>query len=193
MKRSKRIALFTRVSNFTFIILLALTCTVATGEEKKKDKQQSDEFTLEEITVTAQFQETNLQKTPIAITAVTGERLEEQNILSVKDLGLIVPNANIREQGNAMGPNARIGLRGVGQYDFIPAFEPGVGVYVDDIYNETLVGSTLDLVDLERIEVLRGPQGTLFGKNSLGGAIRLISKLPRGDNTGHVAVTGGDI
>ncbi len=167
------------------VLVLALSCSVAMA-------QDDDEFMLEEIQVTAQFTETNLQETPIAITAVTGVMLEEQNIQSVEDLGLIIPNANIRQQGNGRGPNAQIGLRGVDQSDYMPAFEPGVGVYVDDIYNGTLTGSTLDLLDLERVEVLRGPQGTLFGKNSLGGAIRLISKLPQGDNTGHFQVTAGE-
>lgn len=156
------------------------------------DRKTSEEFTLEEIVVTAQFQETNLQKTPIAITAITGETLEIQNITTIADLGLVIPNAAIRPQSNMWGPNAYIGIRGVDQNDFIPAFEPGVVVYVDDIFNETVIGSTLELVDLERVEVLRGPQGTLFGKNSIGGAIRLISKLPRGDNSGHLSVTYGD-
>ena len=176
---------------FLLIMLVALTCGTAIGQENEK-KQTQDEFTLEEITVTAQFQETNLQKTPIAITAITGETLEERNLNNITDLGLVIPNSAIREQSNMWGPNATIGMRGVGQSDFIPAFEPGVIVYVDDIFNETVVGSTMDMIDLERVEVLRGPQGTLFGKNSIGGAIRLISKLPRGDNTGHLQATYGD-
>ncbi len=193
---SKRITLFTRVSKFMLTIGVALACITATGQENqetKQDKQTQGEFTLEEITVTAQFQETNLQKTPIAISAFTGDMLEKQNIQSVKDLGLVIPNAVIREMGNASGPNTMVFLRGVGQSDFIPALEPGVGVYVDDIYVETLVGSMMDLLDLERIEVLRGPQGTLAGKNNLGGSIRLISKAPQGDNTGHFQVTYGDL
>ncbi len=163
-------------------------CSTATAQEGAEN-----EFMLEEITVTAEFTEKNLQEIPIAITAVTGETLEERAIKSVTDLGLIIPNSAIREQANAWGPNAYIGIRGVDQSDFIPAFEPGVVVYVDDVFNETVVGSTMDLVDLERVEVLRGPQGTLFGKNAIGGAIRLISKTPRGDNTGHLQVTYGEL
>lgn len=191
METQRQSSLFQIISKYLLILMVAMSCGAAIGEQSNK-QQNNDEFTLDEITVTAQFQETNLQETPLAITAITGETLELQDIQTVADLGLVVPNANIRAQGNAMGPNAQIGLRGVGQYDFIPAFEPGVGVYVDDIYQETLVGSTLDLLDLQRVEVLRGPQGTLFGKNSLGGAIRLISKLPMGDNTGHIQVTKGN-
>jgi iron complex outermembrane receptor protein len=190
MKMSKRITLFTRVLKLMLIITVALVWGTAIAQEK--DKKAADEFTLEEITVTAQFQETNLQKTPISITAMTGETLEEQKILNVKDLGLVIPNANIRQMGNLSGPNAQIFLRGVGYGDFIPAIEPGVGVYVDDVYVETLVSSMMDLVDIERIEVLRGPQGTLSGKNNLGGSIKIISKTPLGDNTGHLQVTYGD-
>lgn len=189
MKTSRRNTLFGCMLKPLLVMTVALTCGTVTGEEANENK---DEFTLEEITVTAQFQETNLQRTPIAISALTGETLEERNIQSITDLGLVIPNSAIREQGNAWGPNSYIGLRGVDQSDFIPAFEPGVVVYVDDVFNETVVGSTMDLVDLERVEVLRGPQGTLFGKNSIGGAIRLISKTPMGDNTGHIQVTYGD-
>ncbi len=195
MNFTKGITLFKRSLTISLITAVALSWGMAAGQEKEnteKDRQAKEEFTLEEITVTAQFQETDLQKTAIAITAVTGEMLENQNILALEDLGMIIPNANIRPVGNLGGPTDQIGLRGVDQVDFIPAFEPGVGVYVDDIYQGTLAGSSMDLMDLERVEVLRGPQGTLFGKNSLGGAIRLISKLPTGGNTGHIQVTGGN-
>ncbi len=193
--RGKGHLLFANWLLFIFIMSL-VTVGTAMGQgdqtSKKEGQQNKNEFTLDEITVTAQYQKTNLQKTPIAITAITGDMLEDQNILSVEDLGLIVPNANIHQMGNLSGPTPQIGLRGVDQSEFIPAFEPGVGIYVDGVYQGTLTGSTMDLLDLERVEVLRGPQGTLFGKNSLGGAIRLISKVPRGDNTGHMQVTGGN-
>ncbi len=195
MIKSNRISLFEHLLKVLLVICVALTCSTTIGQEsqkaKQKDQKKQDEFTLDEVTVTAEYQKTNLQKTPIAISAFTGEKLETQSINSVEDLGLVIPNANIRQQDNDRGPNAQIGLRGVDQSDFIPAFEPGVGVYVDDIYQGTLMGSTLDLLDLERVEVLRGPQGTLFGKNSLGGAIRLISKTPRGDDVGHIELTTG--
>jgi iron complex outermembrane recepter protein len=146
---------------------------------------------LEEVIVTAQYRRENLQDTPIAITAVQGDRLEEQSIASVKDLGRIIPNANFVQAGAGNGPNSTIGMRGVNTTDFIYTSDPGVGVYVDDVYHGTLTGSDMDLLDLDRVEVLRGPQGTLFGKNSLGGAIRLFSKQPQGDDTGSIDVTYG--
>jgi iron complex outermembrane receptor protein len=188
MKVVNRFTLFSRVFAVLLAMGMALVCGTAMGQEQGDE----EEFILEDIVVSAQFTETNLQETPIAITAVTGDVLEERNIQGVEDLGLIIPNAAIRPQLNMWGPNAYIGIRGVDQMDFIPSFEPGVVVYVDDVVNTTVIGSTLELIDLERVEVLRGPQGTLFGKNSIGGAIRLISKTPNGDNTGRLQVTYGD-
>ena len=158
-------------------------------EAQQPPKADSD--VLQEVIVTAQFREENLQDTPIAITAVSGEKLEDQGLTNVKDLGLIIPNANMRQPGSGSGPNASIGMRGVNTSEFIYTTDPGVGVYIDDVYHGTLTGSDMDLLDLERVEVLRGPQGTLFGKNSLGGAIRMISKKPRGDDSGTIEVTYG--
>ena len=146
---------------------------------------------IEEITVTARFRTENLQETPLAITSISGEALDERGLDNLVDLGLAVPNAQLRQSPGQWGPNATIGMRGVTQQEFIYTAEPGVGIYVDDVYHGTLTGSNLDLLDLERVEVLRGPQGTLFGKNSLGGAIRMISKAPSGDETGNVEVTLG--
>ena len=147
---------------------------------------------LEEIVVTARFREENIQTTPISISAFSGEELELRNIENVEDIGLAIPNAYFRRNASNFGPNNTIGMRGLNQVDFSYSFEPTVGVYIDDVYHSTITGSDMDLVDLERVEVLRGPQGTLFGKNSIGGSMRLISKKPQGDNTGSVEVTMGD-
>lgn len=147
---------------------------------------------LQEIVVTAQYRAENLQTTPLAITALTVEDLDERNLKNVDDLGLSIPNAYFRQPVSNFGPTNTIGLRGLIQGDFNYAFEPAVGVYIDDVYHGSLTGSSMDLTDLERVEVLRGPQGTLFGINSLGGAIRLISKKPTGSDTGSAEVTYGE-
>jgi iron complex outermembrane recepter protein len=147
---------------------------------------------LEEVVVTAQFREQNLQSTPIAITAVTGEMLEMRNQTSIYQVTAQAPNVVLAPMGQANGPALIAFIRGVGQTDFNYAVEPGVGVYVDDVYYPTLTGSIVDLTDIGRVEVLRGPQGTLSGRNSIGGAIKIFSTTPQGGNEGSVALTYGD-
>ena len=146
---------------------------------------------VEEIVVTAQFREQNLQKTPLAITAVSGAMLEARSQTNIAQVANQAPSVTMKPQGAAFGPSLIASIRGVGQFDFNPALEPGVGLYVDDVYYATLTGSVLDLLDLDRVEVLRGPQGTLAGRNSIGGAIKLYSKKPTGDGTGYVTATYG--
>jgi iron complex outermembrane receptor protein len=152
--------------------------------------EQEDAGKLEEVTVTATFREERLQDTPIAITAVTGEMLENRSQTSVYEVAAQAPNVSLSPQGQANGSGLIAFIRGVGQTDFNYALEPGVGVYVDDVYYPTLTGSLVDLLDLDRVEVLRGPQGTLAGRNSIGGAIKLFSKKPSGTG-GSAALTYG--
>ncbi len=152
---------------------------------------EGDEGPLEEVVVSAQFRETRLQSTPIAISAFTAENLEVRGIDNVTDLDAFVPNAVIQPLGAGWGATMAAFIRGVGLGDNILSFEPGVPIYVDDVYIGRPQGAIFDLLDLERVEVLRGPQGTLFGKNAIGGTIRLISKKPQGDGTGSVSVTIG--
>ena len=152
----------------------------------------ADKGTLEEIVVTARYRQEALQETPIAISALTAQDLKVRAFTDSYQVGYTVPNASFRPAQQAFGNTMTAYIRGIGQYDFDFAFEPGVGIYVDDVYQPFLLGSQLDLLDLERVEVLRGPQGTLFGRGSIGGAMRLVSKKPEGDNTGYIEVTAGD-
>ncbi|MCC7463367.1 MAG: TonB-dependent receptor [Gammaproteobacteria bacterium] len=146
---------------------------------------------LEEVIVTAQFREQNLQATPIAITAVTGEMLDARSQTNIAAVANQAPSVTLKPQGAAFGPSMAASIRGIGQYDFNPALEPGVGIYVDDVYYATLTGSLLDLLDLDRVEISRGPQGTLAGRNSIGGAVKLYSKKARGDGSGYLSGTYG--
>jgi iron complex outermembrane recepter protein len=146
---------------------------------------------LEEIVVTARFREENLQKAPLAITAVTGAALEARGSTSTLDLDAFVPNAVIAPLGAGWGSTAAAFIRGIGLGDNSLSFEPGVPIYIDDVYHGRPQGAVLDLLDIERVEVLRGPQGTLFGKNTLGGAVRIISKKPQGTGTGFVDLQTG--
>lgn len=156
-----------------------------------QDEAAISRGSTDQIVVTAQFREQNLQDTPLAITAVSGELLEARSADSIFDVALQAPNVILQENTSTFGTGIATQIRGVGQFDFNPALEPAVGIYVDDVYFSTLVGANLDLLDLERVEILRGPQGTLAGRNSAGGAVRLISKKPSGDGSGHVSAGYG--
>ncbi|MBT2134779.1 TonB-dependent receptor [Croceibacterium sp. LX-88] len=145
----------------------------------------------DEIVVTAQFREQNLQDTPLAITAVNSQMLEARSQTNIAQVAGQAPSVTLKPQGTAYGPSMTASIRGIGQYDFNPALEPGVGLYIDDVYYATLTGSLFDLLDLDRVEILRGPQGTLAGRNSIGGAVKLYSKRPTGSNTGTVSATYG--
>ena len=143
------------------------------------------------IIVTAQFREQNLQDTPIAITAMSGEMLEARSQSDVQQIAAQAPNVNLQPGTGSFGPSLAASIRGVGQYDFSPAVEPGVGFYVDDVYYPSLTGAVFDLLDLDRIEILRGPQGTLAGRNSIGGAVKLYSRRPDGSNRGSISAGYG--
>ena len=148
---------------------------------------------LEEIVVTAQFRQEKLQNVPIAITALSSDAMAARNMTSILDVANVAPNVTMFENTAAFGKTNAAFIRGIGQGDFnLAAGEPGVGIYIDDVYFATTLGSVFDLFDLDRVEILRGPQGTLFGKNSIGGAVRMISKRPTGSGEGYVDVTLGD-
>lgn len=144
-----------------------------------------------EIVVTAQFREQNLQDVPLSITAVNAALLEARSQTSIADVARQAPSVVLVPGGAVFGPALGAQIRGVGQFDFNPALEPGVGIYVDDVYFPTLTGSVFDLLDLDRVEILRGPQGTLTGRNSIGGAIKLFSKKPNGDEGGYFEASYG--
>jgi len=143
------------------------------------------------IVVTAEFREANLQDTPLAITAVNAEMLEARGQTNIAQVAAQAPNVSLRPQPQNGGSGLIAFIRGVGQTDFNYALDPGVGVYVDDVYIPTLSSSLLELIDLDRIEILRGPQGTLAGKNSIGGSIKLFSQRPQGDNSGSFRLEYG--
>lgn len=148
---------------------------------------------INEIVVTAQFREQNLQQTPLAITAVSGEMMDARSQTSVADVATRAPGVTFAPAGGGLGGSeaVAVNIRGVGQQDFNLALEPGVALYIDDVYLGTAYGAMLDLIDVDRVEILRGPQGTLSGKNSLGGAIKLYSRLPDGNGGGYVQATYG--
>lgn len=133
-----------------------------------------------EIVVTARRKEESLQKVPIAISAFDGAALEKQQISGLLDVGPAVPSLIITpNQGSANG--ATIFIRGQGQDGSSGVTETGVGIYLDGVYLARSIGSLVDMNNFERIEVLRGPQGTLYGRNTPGGAVKLVTKRPKMD------------
>jgi iron complex outermembrane receptor protein len=150
-----------------------------------------DDTGVPEIVVTAQFRQQKLQDTPIAITAVNAALLEQRSQTRLVDITQQAPSVQLQPTIAGAGKGMTAFIRGLGQGDISPAVEPGVGIYVDDVYFATLTASIFDLVDLDRIEILRGPQGTLAGMNSEGGAIKLYSRKPEGHG-GYIEATLGD-
>ena len=149
---------------------------------------------LEEVIVTAQRREQSLQETPVSVTAFTQEALEQRLMTGVADLSQFTPNVEINNgRADGGGSNAAVFIRGVGQFDFIFPTDPGVGVYLDGVYMGRTLGGMMDLADLQRIEVLRGPQGTLYGKNTIAGAVNMVTARPTGEFGGSVKLTGGDL
>ena len=131
---------------------LASAAVLASPAWAQETGSETDSSQLAEVIVTAQYRAENLQDTPLAITAVSGELLESQGLTNVTELGLVIPNASIRPQGSFSGPTPMIGMRGVQTTDYIYTSDPGVGIYIDDVYHGSLTGSAMDLLDLERIE-----------------------------------------
>jgi iron complex outermembrane receptor protein len=152
---------------------------------------RAQESGLEEIIVTAEFREANVQDTPIAITAVNAAMLDARSQTNLAQITAQTPNVSLRPAGSSFGSALVAFIRGIGQTDFNPSVEPGVGIYVDDVYYSTITGNILDLLDLDRVEVLRGPQGTLAGRNAIGGAIKLFTRKPDGSDDINVALTKG--
>ena len=132
---------------------------------------------LDEIIVTAQKRTENLQATPLAISAVTAETIEKRGIADVSTLTAVAPSLSVTVTG-ASTSNIALFIRGIGESETILTVDSPVGLYVDGIVLGRSSGAVFDLVDLERVEVLRGPQGTLYGRNTIGGAVNLISKGP---------------
>jgi len=150
----------------------------------------AQESALEEIVVTAQKREESLQTVPVTMQAFTGEQLERFNVKNVTDISRLAPNLNVVVQ-NAMSHH--VVIRGVGTNEFFGNAASSVGMYMDEVTMNSSYMSTLGLFDIERVEILRGPQNSLFGRNTTGGAVNYISRLPEvgGDADGYVGLTIG--
>jgi iron complex outermembrane recepter protein len=154
---------------------------------------QGGAVVLDEIIVVARKREEPLQLAPLAVTAFTREHLEARKLTDISEIAAFTPNMVFDFTTPISGStnSASVFIRGVGQTDYVPNKDPGVGVYLDGVYITRSVGSVLSLMDVERVEVLRGPQGTLFGKNTIGGAVNVVSVKPSDVFEGEVDMTLG--
>lgn len=148
---------------------------------------------LEEIVVTARKREESLQDTPVSVAAFSGDALEKRGLSNISEVGNFTPNLTF-QPGASLGSStsASIFIRGVGQIDYALVVDPGVGLFVDGVYYSRSVGASLDAIEIESLEVLRGPQGTLFGKNTIGGAINIKTKRPSEEFGGFIEGTLGN-
>ncbi|HEX5162748.1 MAG TPA: TonB-dependent receptor [Steroidobacteraceae bacterium] len=153
----------------------------------------ADEETLEEVVVTAQKREQNIQDVPIAISAFSGSLLKEKSIGDIGALTRFAPNVNLDTGSPFSGDTSVLSasIRGIGQDDFAFNLDPGVGVYLDGVYLARTIGANQSLLDIDRIEILKGPQGTLFGRNTIGGAISIVTHTPGEKPMLTASVTGG--
>lgn len=172
------------LSALAVAVTAALTSTAALAQQTGP--------ALEEIVVTSRFREEPLQEIPLAITALTAETLASNGAIDVIDIADWVPNVTIDQLGSGWGPTLAANIRGLGYGDFKPVAEPTVQFYIDDVVVGRPTGAILDLLDLERVEVLRGPQGTLFGKNAIGGVVRMVSRKAGEAEGGDIEVTIGN-
>ena len=158
-----------------YAALLATLLPAVAQVEAQEPTPAADSDTIQEVTVTARRREESLQDVPIAVSAFSAEQLERIGALDITTLQQTTPNLTLQV---ARGSNSTLiaFIRGVGQQDPLWGFEPGVGLYVDDVYVARPQGAVLDIYDIERIEVLRGPQGTLYGRNTIGGAIKYVTR-----------------
>ena len=182
-------------NRLAFALTLALAALPAAqvraqDQDAASDAEKSEAAQLGTITVTARKREETLQEVPIAVTAFSAQKLEDFNVEDLSDLDAQVPNLTVYA---ARGSSSTITayIRGVGQADPLWGVDPGVGIYLDDVYIARPQGALLDVFDVERIEVLRGPQGSLYGKNTVGGAIKYVSRALDPDFGGRASVTVG--
>src|SRR3569832_679656 len=185
--RSKRVQAAPRL-----LLSLLFPWSVASAQAPPEPKSaESGAETLEEVMVTARRRAESLQDTPVAVTALSADSLQRQQVISTTDLDKVAPNIQFHSYGTLTGNNsaAQVIIRGIGQTDATPAVDPGVGVYIDDVYMGRAVGAAMEFRDIANVQILRGPQCTLFGRNTIGGAVLLTTNQP-GDDAGNSVRVG---
>lgn len=175
------------------LVALAIAAVVtlpSTAQAQQAETNEQEFAGLERIEVTARRKTESLQEVPVAVSSFSAQDLEEIGVEDITELQQRIPNTTLQV---SRGTNSTLTayIRGVGQQDPLWGFEPGVGIYIDDVYVARPQGAVLEVFDIQRIEVLRGPQGTLYGKNTIGGALKYVTKELNGDDELYVQGTLG--
>ncbi|MCK9544697.1 MAG: TonB-dependent receptor plug domain-containing protein [Novosphingobium sp.] len=168
-----------------------MSASLTTPAFAQSASESAESTGVQDIIVTATRRSERLQDVPVAVTALSSTALSNQGIDSVQDVQRATPSLSISPFPGDPG-TASVSLRGLVATDALPTIDPAVGLYLDGVYIARATGANLNLIDVERVEVLRGPQGTLFGRNTIGGAINIISKKPTQDFEGEVSAGYGN-
>ena len=180
-----------RMASGVFVLMAAGGAWAVQTDSPSTTTAAGSDTGLQEIVVTARRFSENLQNVPIAVSAISASTIETQNVTNLQDLNSFVPNFKISAD-RATSSTINVYIRGVGQSDPLWGNEPGVGVYIDDIYLARPQTALLDVIDVQDLEILRGPQGTLYGKNTIAGAIKYVTRDIDGPATLTVSATGGN-
>jgi iron complex outermembrane receptor protein len=175
---------FLLVMAITLLVMIPATTLAQSGSE------EDNSAAIEEVIVTATRREESLMEVPVAVTAITGDELETFGVQDITYLSQLSPNTTLKV---SRGTNTTLTafIRGVGQQDPVAGFESGVGMYLDDVYLNRPQAAVLDIYDVERIEILRGPQGTLYGRNTIGGAIKYVTRRLSEETAGQAKLSYG--
>jgi iron complex outermembrane receptor protein len=173
------------------ITAIGLSLAVGTLSNAAFAQEEQEASVFEEVIVTATKREESIYDVPMAISAFTEDSIIKQGIVDLTDIGKFVPNMTVTGFSGGQTSSVNVFIRGIGLQDHLITTDPGVGVYVDGVYLGRQVGQNWSLANIERVEVLRGPQGTLYGRNSIGGAINIITRKPGDESGGRASVTVG--
>jgi iron complex outermembrane receptor protein len=183
---------FQRSSVLSLAVCAALGGYAGLSQADPVPAQPAADEGLGDVVVTARRREETLQEVPIAVTSISGDMLEAAGVQDLTVVAQAIPNVTL-ENSRATNSTLTAFIRGVGQQDPVAGFEQGVGIYLDDVYLNRPQGAVLDVYDVERVEVLRGPQGTLYGRNTIGGAVKYVTKrLDPAASTARVRVGVGN-
>ncbi|WP_218353843.1 TonB-dependent receptor [Alteromonas lipotrueiana] len=179
----------TRLTALALAVSASLFPAMSVAQQASSDPAADD--TVEKIMVTARKRSESIYETPTAVSSIGEDLIEDTNVTTLDDIGKYVPNLNISRYGAGNSGHASIFIRGIGLQDHVITTDPGVGVYLDGVYLGRQMGANMSLPNVQRVEVLRGPQGTLYGRNTLGGAVNIITKAPGSQDIATVSAKVG--